>query len=132
MNVNWHIATVVCVVGLLFAGITIELVRRKYLRPEYALLWAGLSVVTFVLALVPSVVKLLVAITGMTYTSSVIVLVFVFTALVLMNFSVIVSRQGSRIVRLTQEIALLKAEIARIRRSASDASANAVGDKGRN
>lgn len=109
---NWHIAIVVCVVGILFTVVTIELVRRKYLRPEYALLWAGLSVVTFIVALVPKVVEILVAITGMTYTSSVIVLVFLFTALVLMNFSVIVSRQGERIVRLTQEVALLKSELA--------------------
>ena len=118
---NWHIAIVVCVVGLLFAGVTIELVRRKYLRPEYALLWAGLSLVTLILALAPRVVLVLVAVTGMTYTSSVIVLVFLFTALVLMNFSVIVSRQGERIVRLTQEVALLKSELSELRRASGDA-----------
>jgi hypothetical protein len=118
---NWHIAAVVCVVGLLFAGVTIELVRRKYLRPEYALLWGGLSLVTLLLALVPRVVLVLVAVTGMTYTSSVIVLVFLFTALVLMNFSVIVSRQGERIVRLTQEVALLKSELSELRRGPGEA-----------
>ncbi len=117
---NWHIAAVVCAVGLLFAGVTFELVRRKYLRPEYALLWAGLSLVTLILALVPGVVRLMTAVTGMTYTSSIIVVVFLFTALMLMNFSVIASRQGERIVRLTQEVALLKSELAELRRTAPD------------
>ena len=107
-----HVAVVLCVIGLLFAVVTLELVRRKRLRTEYALLWAGLALVTLSLALFPGLIELLVRITGMTYQSSVIVLVFLFTALMLMNLTVIASRQGTRIVRLTQELALLRLEMA--------------------
>ena len=67
------------------------------------------------MALVPGVIELLIALTGMTYQSSVIVLLFVFTAVMLMNYSVIASRHGGRIVRLTQEVALLRLEIERLR-----------------
>jgi hypothetical protein len=114
MPMNLHIA-VVCAVGVFFALLTFELVRRKYLRPEYALLWAALAVLTIILALAPGVVVLMTELTGMNYLSSVIVLVFVFTAVMLMNYSVIASRHGERIVRLTQEVALLRLEIERIR-----------------
>ena len=112
---NLHIAVVICAIGGLFAMLTFELVRRKHLRPEYALLWAVLTVLTLVLALVPGVVETLISLTGMTYQSSIIVLLFVFTAVMLMNYSVIASRHGERIVRLTQEVALLRLEIGRLR-----------------
>jgi hypothetical protein len=113
---NPHIALVVCAVGAVFSLLTFELVRRRYLRPEHALLWAAVAALTLILALAPGVVNLLTSVTGMTYQSSVILLLFVFTAVVLMNFSVIASRHGGRIVRLTQEVALLRLEIARLRR----------------
>lgn len=113
---NLHIAVVLCVVGLFFAFVTFELVRRKYLRAQYALLWAAMAAATFLLALVPGIVELLTRITGMDYRSSMIVLVFLFTAVMLMNYSVIASRHGSRIVRLTQEIALLRLEIERLKK----------------
>jgi hypothetical protein len=116
MPMNLHIAIVICAVGGFFALLTFELVRRKHLRPEYALLWAVLAALTVVMALVPrNVVEMLISLTGMTYQSSVIILVFVFTAVMLMNYSVIASRHGGRIVRLTQEVALLRLEIERLR-----------------
>ena len=43
---NLHIAAVICAIGGFFALLTFELVRRKHLRPEYALLWAALAVLT--------------------------------------------------------------------------------------
>jgi hypothetical protein len=115
MPMNLHIAVVICAIGGFFALLTFELVRRKHLRPEYALLWAALAVLTLIVALVPGVIDLLIRVTGMTYQSSVIVLLFVFTAVMLMNYSVIASRHGGRIIRLTQEVALLRLEIQRLR-----------------
>jgi len=115
MPMNLHIAVVICAIGGFFALLTFELVRRKHLRPEYALLWAALALLTLIVALVPGVVELLIALTGMTYQSSVIILLFVFTAVMLMNYSVIASRHGGRIIRLTQEVALLRLEIQRLR-----------------
>jgi hypothetical protein len=112
---NLHIAVVICAVGGFFALLTFELVRRKHLRTEYALLWAALAALTLIVALVPGVVALLNSLTGMDYRSSVIVLLFVFTAVMLMNYSVIASRHGGRIIRLTQEVALLRLEIERLR-----------------
>ena len=114
-----QIRVFIFVVGLLFAGVTIELVRQKVLRPKYALLWAALSLCAFLVALFPRLIILLMRLTGMTYQSSVIVLLFVFSALLFMNFSVITSRHGERIVRLTQEIALLKHEIGELREAAT-------------
>jgi hypothetical protein len=115
MPMNLHIAVVICAIGGFFALLTFELVRRKHLRPEYALLWAALALLTLIVALVPGVIELLIRLTGMTYQSSVIVLLFVFTAVMLMNYSVIASRHGGRIIRLTQEVALLRLEIQRLR-----------------
>lgn len=95
-------------VGLLFAGFTFELVRRKVLRPEHALIWAAMSLATFLLALFPNAVALLGRVTGMTYQSTIIVVLFIFVGLVFLNYSVIISRHGGRIIRLTQEVGLLR------------------------
>ena len=103
-------------VGLFFALLVIELVRRKRLRPEYALLWAALAVATLALAAFPGAMEWVVGLTGMDYRSTAIVLVFIFTALMLINFTVIISRQGQRIVRLTQEVALLRLQIDQTRK----------------
>ena len=102
-------------IGVLFALFTLELVRRKVLRPKYALLWAAVSLSTFAVALFPGLIVLLMKVTSMTYQSSVIMLIFIFSALLFMNFSVIASRHGERIVRLTQEIALLRHDVGEIR-----------------
>jgi len=95
-------------IGLFFALLVLELVRRRRLRPEYALLWSGMAVAALLLAAFPQVMEWLVRLTGMDYRYTAIVIVFIFTAVMLINFTVIISRQGARIIRLTQEIALLR------------------------
>ena len=108
------------VVGVLLGGTTLELVRRKVLRPEYALLWAAMSVITFLVALFPGVVALVGRLTGMDYQSTVIMMLFIFATLMFMNYSVIVSGQSSRIIRLTQEISLLKMQLEELERKEGD------------
>jgi len=102
------------IVGVVFSLTTLELLRRRLLRPRYALVWAGMSAVTFFVALFPRLVAMAAQLTGMTYTSAVITLLFAFGALMLMNYSVIVSRQSNRIIRLTQEVAVLREQLERL------------------
>lgn len=112
-----QIAVFLGCVGLFFAILVLELVRRKRLRPEYALLWGALALATLLLAAFPPAIEWLVRLTGMEYRSTAIVIVFIFTAVMLINFSVIISRQGQRITRLTQEIALLQLQVEQLRKS---------------
>jgi len=110
-----HIRIVISAVALLFSFFTIELVRRRRLRPEYAVVWAVLSGMTILMVIFPKIFVWMVWLTGMAYQSSVILFVFVFVALMFMSHSIIASRHGSRITRLTQEIGLLRAEIEQLR-----------------
>jgi hypothetical protein len=118
-----QIAVFLGCVGLFFAVLVLELVRRKRLRPEYALLWGALALATLLLAVFPQAVEWLVRLTGMEYRSTVIVLIFIFTAIMLINFTVIISRQGQRIVRLTQEVALLQLQVEQMKKVKGDAGA---------
>lgn len=120
---NLHIRVVVLGVGLGFGLITCELLRRRYLRPEYALVWMAMSLWICLLAIFPRLINVLTFLTGMEYQSSVILLVFVLIGLMFVNFSLITCRHGRRIVRLTQEIALLRMEV----REAKDRSGQALG-----
>ena len=94
--------------GLAFGLVTFEVVRRKLVRPEYALLWMAMSLVTMLIGLFPDVLVLVRRVTGMEYQSTVIIMVFFFVVCMFMNFSIIVSRQSGRIIQLTQEVALLR------------------------
>lgn len=102
-----HIRLAICAVALVFVVALVEVLRRRYLRPEYALVWGMMSALLFLLAAFPRLLGAVVWLTGMNYQSSVIFLAFIMIAAMFMNFSLINCRHGRRIVRLTQEVTLL-------------------------
>jgi len=116
-----HVRLVVFAVAFFFGAMLVLFLRRRQLRPEYALVWTGAIILMILLAAFPRLVNLLVAVTGMAYQSAVILFVFALAALMFMNVSLIACRHGRRIVRLTQELAILKAELESLRRPPPEA-----------
>ena len=116
--ISWHIRLVVYgLVLILFVGLG-ELMRRKYLRPEYALVWAAINILLLLLATFPQIVNLLSWCTGMNYQSSVLMLAFILICAMFVNFTLITCRHGRRIIRLAQEVALLRLQLEKLQRSA--------------
>ena len=118
---NTHVRIVVVAVALFFGLMLLLFLRRRQLRPEYALVWTGAIILMLLLAAFPKLVNLRVAVTGMVYQSAVILFVFALCALMFMNVSLIACRHGRRIVRLTQELSILKAEVESLKRSSPEA-----------
>ena len=111
----WPQRILVLVAGLAMLGITLELIRRRRLREEYAVLWvctALMFLVAFVMAD---------AVQGMTewlHTSvaGLVALVsFLFLSAIVLHYSVVISRLSDREKTLAQDVALLRDEIEKLR-----------------
>lgn len=89
-----------------------ELIRRRKLREEYALLWIAGSIVLVGLSLWRGSIDLAARILGVAYPPSVLLLGVVLVGFFLaMHFSIALSRLTEQNKRLTQELALLRYEI---------------------
>ncbi len=92
----------------------LELVRRGHLKERYALLWlsaagAGLAVGAF-----PGIIVRLSAWLRFQYLTLVFALSFVFLLLLVLVFTVVISRLSERNRSLAQEIALLSQRVDRL------------------
>lgn len=103
------------VAGLVLLGVTLELIRRRRLREEYAVLWicTGVMILAFVLA-----PQMLFAVSGWLHLNHAVLMTFLcvlFLAAILLHYSVVISKQSDHEKDLAQELALLKDEIAKLR-----------------
>nr|WP_283250979.1 DUF2304 domain-containing protein [Rhabdothermincola salaria] len=102
--------------------VILEVVRRRRLSENYALLWLGVGVMGVLLGLARPLVDRLSSAIGIVYgTSLVFALAFVFLLIVCINLTVHVSRLEERVEVLAQEVALL---------SSDDAEPPALGSSG--
>lgn len=101
---------VIAVVGtVLVAAMVLELVRKRKLREEYSLLWLLAIACVGALALERWIVDWLSDVLGVSYAPSALFIVaFAIGFLIVLHFSVVISRLVERNKRLTQEIGLLK------------------------
>ena len=94
------------------AGI-VELVRRRHLKEEYALLWVLTSVAMVLLASWYALIEWLTHLIGaVTPTTTLFIFALFFLLLISVHYSVVISRLTRQVHRLTQELAILRAELA--------------------
>jgi hypothetical protein len=87
----------------------VEMVRRRHLREEYSILWLAGGTVTLVLALKKDWLEGAAHAVGVVYPPSFLFLVgMLFVLLILIHFSMAISRLHQMNKRMAQEIALLK------------------------
>jgi hypothetical protein len=101
------------IVALIGAGglllVVLELVRRRRLLERYALLWLFSAVVLVALAAWVSLLENVSGLIGIAYPpTALFVIAFGFTLLLLLHFSVAVSRQADQSKVLAQRVALLE------------------------
>jgi hypothetical protein len=93
---------------LVFAAV-FELVRRRYLRERYALLWLGAALVLLVLAVWRDLLTRIAHAMGVHVPSNAFfVIAFAFLLLLLLHFSAVVSRLSDQTRVLAQRLALLE------------------------
>ena len=98
--------------ALLVFAVVFELVRRRYLRERYALLWLGAALALLVLAALDAVCSRTISHTQSgikTPSNAFFVIAFAFLLLLLLHFSAVVSRLSDETRVLAQRLALLEA-----------------------
>jgi hypothetical protein len=93
---------------VIFISIILLLLRKKNLNLKYTLLWLFSALVLLVVSIQPNIVYLISKIIGIEApVNTVFVIGSIFTLLLILSLTVIVSHLNNRIRKLTQEIALL-------------------------
>ena len=100
------------IASLLIFVVVITLIRRRKLKTEYSLIWLSVSVVFIVFSFWRTGIDKLAKLFGIAYSPSVLfIILLIGIILLLIEFSIIISKQAERIKVLVQELALFKREI---------------------
>jgi len=105
------------ILAIIFFLFTIEFIRKRHLREEYAILWLSMSLAIALLSLWPGLVALFSRLTGLFYVSAVVVIIFIFLISVLMHYSIVISRIKETNKELVQRYALLELRLKELERS---------------
>ncbi len=100
--------------ALLVLGFTLELIRRRKLREEYAMLWIFSSLIFLVFAIWPELLFWIRGYLGVYYLTAVLILTFTFLCLTIIGLSAALSRRADETCRLAQRMALLEKRLAEL------------------
>lgn len=104
-----HIQTVAIIIAGVLLLVVLELVRRRRLLERYALLWLASAVVLLVLAIWDSLLTTVAKAIGIVYApSALFVIAFGAILILLLHFSLAVSRLSDQTKVLAQRLALLE------------------------
>lgn len=96
--------------------LVLELVRRRTLREEYSLLWLGTAIAMIVVSAWRDLLHGLSALVGIAYPPNLLfLLASLFTLLLLLYFSTVITRLTQENKEIAQEVALLRNEVERLR-----------------
>lgn len=101
--------------------LVVQLVRRRSLREDYALLWLAGGAVLLIFSLKRDLLDTLATFVGIAYAPSLLLVGAIFLGFLLsMHFSVALSRLAEQNKRLAQELALLRLTVEKLRNDAAD------------
>jgi hypothetical protein len=96
--------------------LTVEMMRRKFLREKYAVMWLVLSGLILTLAVVPGLLITVANFFGFTLAANFVFFLAIFGLFALaMQFSVEVGRVEHEVGTLAEEMALLRNELENLR-----------------
>lgn len=98
-------------VSIAFVTVVLELVRRGHLKERYALLWLAAAAGALLIGLFPRTIVWLSGALGFQYLTVFYVASFLFLLLVVLAFTVVISKLTERNRTLAQEVALLARRI---------------------
>ncbi len=105
-------AAVSLAAALVVLAIVLELVRRRRLAERYSLLWIGTALVLCLLAGWSGLLETLASALGIAYPPNALFLVIGgFLMLVLLHFSIVITRLAEHNTRLAQRLAILEERV---------------------
>jgi hypothetical protein len=114
----FHIQIIIGTLSITLLLITFELIRKGRLREEYSILWLSTGVAILVFSLTPEffLSQFIARLTGLYYLSAVVMIAFLFLLLIVLHFSVVVSKLTNQNKELAQRYALLELEFKELKR----------------
>lgn len=113
--------------ALILLAVVLELVRRRKLTEEHSLIWIAGSLALLVLSVWRNLLDVGARMVGVYYPPALLLLALTgFVFVVSLYFSVVISRQRQDIERMVEELALLDAEVRRLRDSGRTVAAAEV------
>ena len=111
-----RLQVIAVVVSLAFLAVVLELIRRRKLAEEYAVLWLGVAGVLLAVSVWRELLHAAARELGVHDPPNVLLIALTFVVVVgLLRVSVILSRQRRQIDRLIEDTAILSAEIRELR-----------------
>lgn len=103
--------------SLLLLLMIVQLIRRRRLREEYALVWLAASLGIFAFSIFGGLVGVLAAFFSVTYPPTLVIVAgLLFALVVILSQSVVISTQADRLRDLAQTVALLEWRLRRLER----------------
>ena len=121
-NITIHHQVLPLTAAVLIVLFTLELVRRRKLREEYAMLWIAASAVLLAFAIFPRLLWYLSDTIGLVYHTTMIILCFSFLSLVVIHLSVVISHNAEDTRQMAQRIAMLEHKLEQLSRCDTDSS----------
>ncbi len=125
-NVNINKMQIIAIIGsiLLFFFI-LYLVRKKRIKEEYSLLWIFFSMIFIVLSFWRQGLDYIAMLIGVAYPPTAILLILLMAIfMILIQFSIIISKLSDTNKTLCQEVGLLKLEIEKLKKDISQPKSN--------
>jgi hypothetical protein len=112
------IQLIIGALSVILLFITFEMIRKEKLREEYSILWLFTGIAIFVFSLWPEffLSRFFTKITGVFYLSAVVMIAFLFLLLIVLHFSVVISKLTDRNKELAQRHALLELEFSEFKK----------------
>ena len=112
-------------IALVILVVIIDLVRRRKLREEYSWMWILTGITLFILVLKYEILNWLTGFIGAHLpTSTLFFFGLLFVILLSLQYAVRISSFDSNLRKLTQEIALLKFELAELKSTSGESQKN--------
>ena len=114
----FHIQIIIGTLSIILFLMTFELIRKGRLREEYAILWLSTGMAILVFSLTPEffLSQFIARLTGLYYLSAVVMIAFLFLLLIVLHFSVVISKLTNQNKELAQRHALLELEFKELKR----------------
>lgn len=106
------IYTIAIIFSIVFVIFILSLVRNNKLQENYSILWIIFSIGIVILSIFPNIINVVADFLGVQYQPSIIYLFsFLVLAVYIIHLSIVLTKQNKMIVRLTQELGILKEKV---------------------
>ena len=107
-----RIQIIAIISSFFFLGFIINLIRRKQIKEAYSILWLGFVIIFLFFSFWKRGLDFFAALVGIYYPPAFLFLILILAIIfILVQYSIVVSKQNEQIRKIVQEIAILKSKI---------------------